>query len=184
VVREQDRVIPRKCPWGHVRSRRVVPRRVVRPAPPGTVASGDSGPASTRSMPASSRCTEAERRASGSTPVRGLAARVDAPRISSPVLRRRRTRFGACRAAHPAPVAGTRCGRGRCPAQAVSPVTSVQSASVRPLAKGPRRRSIFRHVLHDRLGEHPESGRRTGRECGHRCILGSCVGSAYMGGQP
>jgi hypothetical protein len=136
VVREQDRVIPRKCPWGHVRSRRVVPRRVVRPAPPGTVASGDSGPASTRSMPASSRCTEAERRASGSTPVRGLAARVDAPRISSPVLRRRRTRFGACRAAHPAPVAGTRCGRGRCPAQAVSPVTSVQSASVRPLAKG------------------------------------------------
>jgi len=151
-------------------------------------------------MPGSSRCTEAERRASGSTRVRDLAATVGAPRRSSPVAPRRRTRFVACRAAHPAPVVGTRCGRGRCPAQVASPVTSVQCASVRARAEGPTRRSIFgtqavgrkqkgrrgsrdcvrpapvaigldhrhvrardprpgdRHVLHDRLAEHLESG--------------------------
>jgi hypothetical protein len=79
-------------------------------------------------MPGSSRCTGAERRASGSTAVRGLAARVDVPRRSSPALRRRHTRLAARRAADPAPVAGTRFGLGRCSAQAASLVTSVECA--------------------------------------------------------
>ena len=129
---ERHGVIPGRCLSGRVRPRRVAPRRFVRPADPGTVASGDSGPSSTNSMPASSRCTEAERRGSGSTPVRGLAATADVPRRSSPVLRRRHTRLATRRAVDPAPVAGTRSGRGRCRAQAASPVTSAQCGSVRP----------------------------------------------------
>jgi len=80
----------------------------------------------------SSRCTEAERRGSGSTPVRGLAATADVPRRSSPVLRRHHTRLATRRAVDPAPVAGTRSGRGRCRAQAASPVRSAQCGSVRP----------------------------------------------------
>jgi hypothetical protein len=186
-VRERDGIIPKRCQWGRVRSRRVVPRRVVRLARPGTVAIGDSGPASTRSMPGSSRCTEAERRASGSTRVRGLAATVDAPRIvTCPPSTSHSIRSSSCSPS------GTRC-RHHMWTRAMSSSGGVagdigsvcqRSASYRgadPAVNLPPRSA---RPPRGASREWAAGSHRTGRECGYRCILGSCVGSAYMEGQP